>query len=170
MKKILFAALICIIALSCEENSKYAIEREQKEAELKQIRDSLSNEDIKLSFMGIAIGGDVCQIDSAVNLGKIKIDSCSNGIYIGTIHGLANKFLVTHGISTGKLIEDEEFDEFFTLLQKNPSCVKHIPIILLDEAQDSSWEEFNFIFNMIQPEQFFVCGDIRQSIYGFRGA
>ena len=32
MKKILFAALICIIALSCEEKSKYAIEREQKEA------------------------------------------------------------------------------------------------------------------------------------------
>ncbi len=84
MKKILFAALICIIALSCEEKSKYAIEREQKEAELKQIRDSLSNEDIKLSFMGIAIGGDVCQIDSAVNLGKIKIDSCSNGTYIGS--------------------------------------------------------------------------------------
>ena len=43
MKKILFAALICIIALSCEEKSKYAIEREQKEAELKQIRDSLSH-------------------------------------------------------------------------------------------------------------------------------
>ena len=84
MKKILFAALICIIALSCEEKSKYAIEREQKEAELKQIRDSLSNEDIKLSFMGIAIGGDVCQIDSAVNLGKIKIDSCSNGTQIGS--------------------------------------------------------------------------------------
>ena len=43
MKKILFAALICIIALSCEEKSKYAIEREQKEAELKQIRDLPSN-------------------------------------------------------------------------------------------------------------------------------
>lgn len=84
MKIILLAFLICIIALSCEEKSKYAIEREQKEAELKHIRDSLSNEDIKLSFMGIVIGGDVCQIDSAVNLGKIRIDSCYNGTYIGT--------------------------------------------------------------------------------------
>ena len=84
MKKILLAFLICIIAISCEEKSKYTIELEQKEAKLKQIRDSLSNEDIKLSFMGIDIGGDVCQIDSAVNQGKIIIDSCSNGTYLGS--------------------------------------------------------------------------------------
>ena len=84
MKRLLFISLICIFVFSCEEKSKYAIEREQKEAALIQIRDSLSNEDIQLSFMGIVIGGDVCQIDSAVNLGKIKIDSCSNGTYIGT--------------------------------------------------------------------------------------
>lgn len=107
---------------------------------------------------------------AAQELKERLAEDYKDGIYIGTIHGLANKFLVTHGINTGKLIEKEEFDEFFELLQENPHCVKHIPNILLDEAQDSSWGEFNFIFNMIKPDTFFVAADPRQSIYGFRDA
>lgn len=93
-----------------------------------------------------------------------------DGIYIGTIHGLANKFLVTHGINTEKLRDEKNFDEFFTLIKKNPQCVRHIRHILLDEAQDTSSDEFNFIFNMIEPVTFFVVGDLRQSIYSFKGA
>lgn len=93
-----------------------------------------------------------------------------DGIYIGTIHGLANKFLITHGIDTGRLIENQDFDKFFTLIKKNPHCVRHIRHILLDEAQDTSEDEFNFIFNMIEPVTFFVVGDLRQSIYSFKGA
>ena len=96
-------------------------------------------------------------------------DDYKDGIYIGTIHGLANYFLLSHGIETGKLIDKQEFDEFFVLLEKNPHCVKHIPYILLDEAQDTSWEEYDFIFNMINPDSFFIVGDFRQSIYGFKG-
>jgi hypothetical protein len=84
MKRLLFITFICMFVFSCEEKSKYEIEREQREAALIQVRDSLSNVDMQLSFMGVVIGGDICQIDSAVNLGKIKIDSCSNGTYIGT--------------------------------------------------------------------------------------
>lgn len=93
-----------------------------------------------------------------------------DGIYIGTIHGLANKFLVTHGIKTDSIRDNKEFDKFFTLIKKNPHCVKHIRHILLDEAQDTSSDEFNFIFNMIDPTTFFVVGDLRQSIYSFKGA
>ena len=93
-----------------------------------------------------------------------------DGIYIGTIHGLANKFLVTHGINTDRLIETQDFDKFFTLIKKNPQCVSHIRHILLDEAQDTSEDEFNFIFNMINPVTFFVVGDTRQSIYSFKNA
>ena len=92
-----------------------------------------------------------------------------DGIYIGTIHGLANYFLLSHGIQTGKLIEEQKFDKFFELIEKNPYCVRHIPYILLDEAQDTSPEEYDFIFKMIQPENFFIVGDDRQSIYGFKG-
>ena len=93
-----------------------------------------------------------------------------DGIYIGTIHGLANKFLLTHGIETGRLIEKEDFDGFFRLLKQNPGCITHIPHILLDEAQDTSELEFEFIFDMICPKTFFVVGDFRQTIYSFKGS
>ena len=157
-KKIVNASEDHIIVLAAAAAGKTAVLTERAR---KLLRDGVNPSDIAvITFTNLA----------AQELRDRLADDYKDGIYIGTIHGLANKFLLSHGISTGKLIEEEEFDEFFTLLQKNPSCVKHIPIILLDEAQDSSWEEFNFIFNMIQPDQFFVCGDIRQSIYGFRGA
>ena len=97
-------------------------------------------------------------------------DDYKDGIYIGTIHGLANKFLTSRGINTSKLIDEEEFDKFFELLTQYPSCVQHIRHILLDEAQDTSPQEYNFIFNMIDPVTFFIVGDLRQSIYEFRGA
>ena len=97
-------------------------------------------------------------------------DDYKDGIYIGTIHGLDNKFLVSHGINTGKIIKNEEFDGFFELLKNNPQCIQHIPHILLDECQDTSPPQFDFIFNMIEPDTFFVVGDFNQSIYSFRGA
>lgn len=93
-----------------------------------------------------------------------------DGLTISTIHGLANRFLCSHGINTSKIIKEEKFDKFFDLLNEHPECVSHIPYILLDEAQDSSSQEYEFIFDMIQPDDFFVVGDYRQSIYGFRGA
>ena len=96
-------------------------------------------------------------------------DDYKDGMYIGTIHGLANRFLLTHGIDTSKAIKEEQFDQLFTLLEKNPKCVPHIPHILLDEAQDSSSNQFHFIFDMIEPETFYITGDLRQSIYSFRG-
>ncbi len=92
-----------------------------------------------------------------------------NGIYIGTIHGLANYFLLSHGIDTSDLIESQEFDKFFERIEENPFCVKHIKHILLDEAQDSSPAQYKFIFEMIKPDTFFIVGDLRQSIYSFRG-
>lgn len=91
------------------------------------------------------------------------------GMYIGTIHGLANRFLLRGGINTDKYIKEEEFDKFFELLKEHPDCVQHIPHILLDECQDISPLEYEFIFDMIKPDTFFIVGDLRQSIYHFRG-
>lgn len=83
MKKILFLILICCFTISCKD--KYTIEREKKEQAFKQMRDSLSNTDVQLSFMDIKIGGPINMIDSAIAKGKIQIDSCKNGIYIGSV-------------------------------------------------------------------------------------
>ena len=147
---------IIVMAAAASGKTRVLTERARK-----LLRDGINPSDIAvITFTNLA----------AQELRERLAGDYKDGIYIGTIHGLANKFLVTHGISTGKLIEKEEFDEFFTLLQENPSCIKHIPHILLDEGQDSSWEEFNFIFNMIKPDTFFIAADIRQSIYGFKGA
>ena len=91
------------------------------------------------------------------------------GMYIGTIDGLANRFLLRGGINTKPYIQDEQFDEFFRLLKENSHCVQHVPHILLDECQDISPLEYEFIFDMINPDTFFIVGDLRQSIYHFRG-
>lgn len=92
------------------------------------------------------------------------------GMYIGTIHGLANFMLCRAGIDTSKVLDEEKFDKLFTLIKKNPQSVRHLEWILLDEAQDSDPDQFEFIFNMIKPDYFFVVGDEKQSIYQWRGA
>lgn len=93
-----------------------------------------------------------------------------DGIFIGTIHALAYYMLMSHGVRCDDLIKNEKFDDFFTRLEENPNCIKHFDYLLLDEAQDSSDKEFNFIFGMIEPDNFFIVGDDYQSIYSFRGA
>ena len=147
---------IIVMAAAAAGKTRVLTERARK-----LLRDGINPSDIAvITFTNLA----------AQELRERLADDYKDGMYIGTIHGLANKFLLTHGIQTGNLIKNEKFDDFFILLQKNPQCVKHIPHILLDEAQDSSWGEFNFIFNMINPDTFFVAADPRQSIYGFRDA
>lgn len=127
----------------------------------KMLRDGVNPTDIAvITFTNMA----------AQELRERLADDYKDGIYIGTIHGLANRFLLSNGVDTSKLIENEEFDRFFELLEENPHCIKHIKHILLDECQDTSQKEFDFIFHMIEPDTFFVVGDLRQSIYSFKGA
>ena len=78
--------------------------------------------------------------------------------------------MVSNGIDTSKYLKEENFDKLFPMVEKNPSCIKEMEYLLLDEAQDSGNLEFHFMFNMINPKKFFVCGDLKQSIYGFKGA
>lgn len=92
------------------------------------------------------------------------------GIFIGTIHALANHMLRVGGVDTSKVLNDEKFDELFELIVKNPFCVKHLQWVLLDEAQDSDQLQFDFLFNMINPSHFFVVGDAKQSIYRWKGS
>ena len=90
-----------------------------------------------------------------------------DGMFIGTIHALAARCLVMsgQGNKVGKAIDEEAFDEFFQYILEDPSCVLHYNYVLVDEAQDLSHDEYQFIFEMINPEHFFVVGDFRQNIY-----
>lgn len=83
MKKLLFLILLCSLTVSCK--NQYAIEREKKEKAFKHLRDSLAETDVQLSFMNIKIGGSVNMIDSALAHNRIQIDSCNNGIYVGSV-------------------------------------------------------------------------------------
>lgn len=89
------------------------------------------------------------------------------GMFIGTIHALAGRFLSIggYGYIVDKATNDEDFDLFFASIQEHPECVQHYTHVLVDEAQDLSANEYHFIFRMINPENFFVVGDYRQNIY-----
>lgn len=99
-----------------------------------------------------------------------RIGEKANGAFIGTIHSYANYLLLGHGVSTAELIKNENFSQFFPLIKKNIDCVKPVDCLLLDEAQDSTFEQFEFMLDMIKPKSFFLVGDVKQSIYGFNGA
>lgn len=97
-------------------------------------------------------------------------DDYKEGMFIGTVHGYANFLLNSNGIDTKNLRDTEQFDELFELVMEHPEVVKPIGFLALDESQDSSNKQFDFIFGMLQPKAFIILGDIRQSIYGFNGA
>lgn len=92
------------------------------------------------------------------------------GLFIGTIHSLANYYLRSGGIDTTKLLNDERFDDLFKLIKKNPSCVGHVTHLIVDETQDSNPQQFEFLLDMINPDNYMLMGDHRQSIYRFNGA
>lgn len=93
-----------------------------------------------------------------------------DGMFIGTIHSLANYYLLTAGIDTSHLLNDEHFDDLFKLVKKNPTCVKPVTHLIVDESQDSTPEQFEFLLDMISPKNYMLLGDHRQSIYRFAGA
>ena len=97
-------------------------------------------------------------------------DDYKEGMFIGTVHSYANYLLNSYGVDTKSIRDSEDFDELFELIMENPGAIKPIGFLALDEAQDSNNNQFEFIFDMLQPKAFIVLGDVRQSIYGFNNA
>lgn len=93
-----------------------------------------------------------------------------SGLFIGTIHSLANYYLRAGGVDTSKILNDERFDDLFKLIKKNPDCVRQVSYLIVDEAQDSNPQQFEFLLDMIEPKNYMLMGDHRQSIYRFNGA
>lgn len=92
------------------------------------------------------------------------------GLFVGTIHSYANYLLRADGYDTSKILEDEKFNKLFKEVKKRPNCIKFVSHLLLDEAQDSTPQQFEFLLNMIQPKNYMLVGDVRQSIYRWAGA
>ena len=71
------------------------------------------------------------------------------------------------GSSMTENFRASQFDKLFELVKKNQYCIKQLDYILLDEAQDTDENQFEFILDMINPKKFFIVGDHRQLIYSF---
>ena len=148
---------IVVVASAAAGKTRVLTERVRK-----MLRDGVEPKDIAvITFTNLA----------SQELKERLADDYKDGIYIGTIHSLANYFLLSHGIPTDAYLDknNDKFDLLFEEVKKNPQCVRHIRHILLDEAQDTSPGEYEFIFDMIDPVTFFIAGDYNQSIYSFRG-
>ena len=103
---------------------------------------------------------------AAANLIERLGDDYKDGIYIGTVHSLAAHFLSKYG--KGGIIkqaaEDEDFDTLF--LECQGLILKgEYNWVLLDEGQDSSAQQLEFIFKLLEPENIFVVYDDRQCIF-----
>lgn len=92
------------------------------------------------------------------------------GLFIGTIHAYANYILKASGIDTSVVLDDEKFDQLFPLVEKHLECIQPVEHLLLDEAQDSTELQFNFLLKIVRPKNYFLVGDYRQSIFLFAGA
>lgn len=92
------------------------------------------------------------------------------GMFIGTIHSYANYLLLSHGRDTADLLEAEQFDKLFSRIKKHPECIKHVEHLLLDESQDSNIAHFEFLLDLVQPDNYMLMGDHKQSIYRWNGA
>lgn len=114
---------------------------------------------------------EIVAITFTNNAASVMYDRLNNpqGLFIGTVHSYCNYLLRGGAIDTTDIIQQERFDDLFEEIKQNPQCIKHVSYLLVDEAQDSTEDQFEF-FELIKPDNYMYCGDIRQSIYSFNGA
>ena len=92
------------------------------------------------------------------------------GLFIGTIHSYANYLLLSYGNDTAEILQNEQFDLLFEKIKNHPECIRKVSHLLLDESQDSNKKHFEFLLDMVNPENYMLVGDWRQSIYRWNGA
>lgn len=94
-------------------------------------------------------------------------------VFIGTIHSLANKILKASYVKTSSWIEEQAFNKLLQCINEDEHGEIDLPIIdhlLVDEFQDVSDDEADFIQYSLRAKHIFLVGDSCQSIYGFNGA
>ena len=92
------------------------------------------------------------------------------GVFIGTVHSYANYLLLSYSQETFDILEKEQFDKLFERVKSTPDCIKEVDHLLLDEGQDSTELQFEFMFDMVKPKNWMVFSDWRQSLYRWNGA
>lgn len=101
---------------------------------------------------------------------RYRLGDIANDAFVGTIHSYANKLCLANGISTFDSIDNEKFDEILYKARAiERDRLPEIDHLLIDEAQDLTDKEYNLL-EYLPYNNVFYCGDLRQSIYGFKGA
>lgn len=98
---------------------------------------------------------------------QLRVNCTDNDLFIGTIHAYANKQLKNIGINGTSYIRGTNFDILLKLCLNKELTLKS-KHVLIDETQDLSLLEYDFIFHLPTKNRFFV-GDQNQAIYGFKG-
>ena len=101
---------------------------------------------------------------------RSRLPKEAEGVFIGTIHSLANYILLMNGISTSEQLERENFDWLFEQIGKRELYIPEVKHLLVDEFQDICDNEYDFMIKDLKPENFYFCGDSCQSIYSFKGS
>ena len=123
-------------------------------------------------------------LDTGVNPTKIVVITFTNaaaeeilvrlnrpqGVFIGTVHSYANYLLLSRSLETADILENEQFDKLFERVKRSPECVKEVEHLLLDEGQDSTEIQFEFMLDIVKPQNWMIFADLRQSIYRWNGA
>lgn len=100
-----------------------------------------------------------------------RLGGDGEGIFIGTVHSYATYLLFSGGITeTADALENEDFDQLFELISEHREVIQPVEYLLLDEAQDSDEQQFEFILNYIKPKSFMFFADLKQTIYSFAGS
>lgn len=92
-----------------------------------------------------------------------------NGLFIGTVHSYCSHLLRGNAIDITNILSEERFDDLFKEIKQNPSCIKHVSFLCVDESMDCSREQFEF-FELINPDNYMYFYDLRQTIFSFAGA
>lgn len=94
----------------------------------------------------------------------------SDKLFVGTIHSYCCRLLLKYGIyKVMDYLDEEWFDRMFDLIEENPEVTEEpLYCVICDEFQDCNKKQFHFIFDMLKPQKYFCCGDIRQCIYRWR--
>ena len=68
-------------------------------------------------------------------------------ILIGTMHSLANSILQSNGVDTSTILKEESFNDLIEMTKSKHIEMPKITHLLVDELQDISDVEFDFIVN-----------------------
>lgn len=100
---------------------------------------------------------------------KQRLGDICEGSFIGTVHGYGAHICLSNGVFVMDEIQDENYDIILEKAIEIPtSKYPRIQHLLVDEAQDLTRLEYDFI-KKIQTDYSFFVGDDRQNIYQFRG-